>query len=150
MAKIGFTMGVYDLLHKGHVRFFERAKAICDYLIVGVVSDEAVRNKKGPNRPMMSQKERMYLVKALKPVDEVMPLQSFNPIIELEKKFTNVLEEKEGSYYKNTLAMFIKGEDQEHIHHGYALIHDIPLVYIQRTPDISTSETIRRMNNVSN
>ncbi len=68
---IGFTSGAFDLLHAGHVDFLEKAKALCDVLIVGINSDTSVRQYKGPNRPIVKEKHRMMVVAGLEAVDYV-------------------------------------------------------------------------------
>lgn len=57
--KIVLTMGTFDILHIGHFRYLEKAKACGDVLIVGVDSDEKVKNRKGPNRPLVPENERL-------------------------------------------------------------------------------------------
>ena len=69
--KIGFTSGVFDLIHAGHVDFLEKAKALCDVLIVGLNSDTSVRAFKGWNRPIMEQEERARIIAAIQSVDYV-------------------------------------------------------------------------------
>lgn len=68
---IGFTSGVFDLLHAGHVEYLEKARQECDVLIVGVNSDESVRSFKGPDRPINPEKLRAKVVAALESVDYV-------------------------------------------------------------------------------
>ena len=68
--KIGYTCGVYDLFHVGHLNLFERCKQKCDYLIVGICDDEYVRNVKY-KEPIIPQEDRKRIVGALKCVDEV-------------------------------------------------------------------------------
>lgn len=68
---IGFTSGSFDLLHAGHADYLEKAKDMCDVLIVGVNSDQSVRQYKGENRPVMSEQQRIKLVAALETVDYV-------------------------------------------------------------------------------
>ncbi len=63
--------GCFDLLHVGHVRYLEDARALGDLLIVGVNSDAAVRRLKGPGRPLMPAGERAELLAALRVVDHV-------------------------------------------------------------------------------
>lgn len=70
-AKIGFTSGAFDLLHAGHVDYLEKAKGVCDVLIVGINSDSAVRAYKGDERPIVPQEQRAYIVAALSAVDWV-------------------------------------------------------------------------------
>jgi D-glycero-beta-D-manno-heptose 1-phosphate adenylyltransferase len=64
-----FTNGVYDLLHPGHVRYLQAARAEGDALIVGVNSDRSVRANKGPERPVTPEQERAELIAALAAVD---------------------------------------------------------------------------------
>jgi D-glycero-beta-D-manno-heptose 1-phosphate adenylyltransferase len=66
---IVFTNGVYDLLHPGHVRYLQAARAEGDALIVGVNSDRSVRANKGPDRPINPEQERAELIAALAAVD---------------------------------------------------------------------------------
>jgi rfaE bifunctional protein nucleotidyltransferase chain/domain len=66
---IVFTNGVYDLLHPGHLRYLQAARAEGDALIVGVNSDRSVRANKGPERPINPEQERAELIAALAAVD---------------------------------------------------------------------------------
>ena len=68
--KIGYTCGVYDLFHVGHLNLFENCKKHCDYLIVGICTDDYVRTFKH-KEPVINEKDRMRIVSALKCVDEV-------------------------------------------------------------------------------
>ena len=68
--KIGYTCGVYDLFHVGHLNLFERCKKHCDYLIVGICSDDYVRVFKN-KEPVINENDRARIVGALKCVDEV-------------------------------------------------------------------------------
>lgn len=67
--KIGYTCGVYDLFHVGHLNLFERCKEKCDYLIVGVCSDDYVREYKSKD-PVINENDRRRIIEALKCVDE--------------------------------------------------------------------------------
>ena len=69
--KIVLTQGTYDMVHIGHARYFEEAKKHGDLLIVGVDSDKKVRIRKGPDRPLVPQEERLEMVTHLRPVDIV-------------------------------------------------------------------------------
>lgn len=69
---IGYTSGVYDLFHIGHLNILRRAKEHCDRLIVGVSTDELVREYKG-HSPVIPFAERIEIVKAIRYVDEVVP-----------------------------------------------------------------------------
>ncbi|TSC59740.1 MAG: rfaE bifunctional protein, domain II [Parcubacteria group bacterium LiPW_15] len=65
------TQGVYDLIHEGHAKYLEAAKSYGDILIVGVDSDELTRKRKGPNRPIVPQEERIKMLSHLRHVDIV-------------------------------------------------------------------------------
>jgi D-beta-D-heptose 7-phosphate kinase/D-beta-D-heptose 1-phosphate adenosyltransferase len=66
-----FTNGCFDLLHLGHVRYLQRARDLGDFLIVGVNSDESTSRLKGPQRPLVPEKERAEVLAALASVDYV-------------------------------------------------------------------------------
>lgn len=70
-ARIVLTQGTYDLVHIGHARYLEAAKRHGDVLIVGVDSDKKVRARKGPDRPIVPEHERMEMIMHLRPVDLV-------------------------------------------------------------------------------
>ncbi|MEA2006969.1 MAG: adenylyltransferase/cytidyltransferase family protein [Patescibacteria group bacterium] len=61
-CKIVLTMGSWDLLHIGHARYMKAAKEYGDVLIVGVDSDQKVKNRKGPDRPVVPEDERMEMI----------------------------------------------------------------------------------------
>lgn len=65
------TNGCFDLLHPGHVRFLQQARAQGEVLIVGLNSDGSVRQLKGPGRPLLSQEDRAAMLAALRCVDHV-------------------------------------------------------------------------------
>jgi rfaE bifunctional protein nucleotidyltransferase chain/domain len=69
--RIVLTQGVYDLIHEGHARYLEMAKEHGDILIVGIDSDELTRLRKGKNRPIVPQKERIEMLTHLRHVDIV-------------------------------------------------------------------------------
>jgi rfaE bifunctional protein nucleotidyltransferase chain/domain len=70
-TRIVFTNGVFDILHVGHVRYLQAARALGDVLLVGVNSDDSVRRLKGPTRPLNPADERAEVVAALACVDGV-------------------------------------------------------------------------------
>jgi D-glycero-beta-D-manno-heptose 1-phosphate adenylyltransferase len=76
---IVFTNGVFDLLHPGHVRYLQRARALGDALIVGVNSDRSVRAIKGPSRPIVPEDERAEVLAALACVDAVVVFDADTP-----------------------------------------------------------------------
>ena len=69
--KVVLTQGTYDMVHIGHGRYFEEAKRHGDLLVVGVDSDKKVRQRKGPDRPIVPQSERLEMVTHLRSVDIV-------------------------------------------------------------------------------
>ena len=69
--KTGFTSGAFDILHAGHVDYLEKAKKLCDILIVGINSDQSIKRYKGENRPIIPEKYRLEVVAALESVDFV-------------------------------------------------------------------------------
>jgi len=69
--KVAFTSGAFDLMHAGHADYLQKARAMCDILVVGVNTDASVRAYKGPGRPIVPERERAELVAALEAVDYV-------------------------------------------------------------------------------
>src|ERR1022692_3294283 len=69
--RVVLANGCFDLLHVGHLRYLDAAKAIGDVLIVGVNGDESVRRLKGVGRPLLAEQERARLVAALGATDYV-------------------------------------------------------------------------------
>lgn len=70
--RVVFTNGCFDLLHPGHVRYLEQARALGDCLILALNSDRSVRELKGEKRPILRQDERAEVMAALASVDYVM------------------------------------------------------------------------------
>jgi len=73
--KVGYTTGVYDLFHIGHLNIFKQAKEMCEHLIVAVSTDELVSNYKG-KKTVIPYDERVAIVEAIKYVDEVVPQEN--------------------------------------------------------------------------
>ena len=69
--KVVFTNGCFDLLHPGHVRVLEKSRSLGDRLIVAINSDESVHRLKGPNRPILDERERAETLAAFAAVDAV-------------------------------------------------------------------------------
>ncbi len=69
--RIVLTQGVWDLIHEGHAKYLEAAKSFGDILVVGLDSDELTRARKGPNRPIVPERERIQMLTHLRHVDIV-------------------------------------------------------------------------------
>jgi rfaE bifunctional protein nucleotidyltransferase chain/domain len=66
-----FTNGVFDILHRGHVEYLSKAKAMGDILIIGLNTDASVKRNKGPLRPVVIEQDRAFVLSALASVDAV-------------------------------------------------------------------------------
>jgi len=89
--KVVFTNGVFDLLHPGHVRYLQAARAEGDVLIVGVNSDRSVRANKGPTRPIVTERERAEVLEALTAVDAVVIFDDETPQAIIDRLRPDVL-----------------------------------------------------------
>lgn len=78
-GRVVFTNGVFDILHPGHVRYLQQARAFGDALIVGLNADASVRRNKGPHRPINEQNERAEILAALECVDAVIVFDQDTP-----------------------------------------------------------------------
>jgi len=78
--KIVFTNGCFDLLHVGHLRYLQKAKALGDILVVGVNSDASVKELKGPERPILPLEERMEILSGFECVDYVTSFDESTPL----------------------------------------------------------------------
>lgn len=96
---IGYTTGVFDLFHIGHLNVLRRAKEHCDYLIVGVSTDECVESYKH-KRPVIPYEERAAIVEAIKYVDEVVPQTTMDKLSFLRERHFDVM--FHGSDWKGT------------------------------------------------
>ena len=119
------TFGTFDVFHVGHINILERAKALGDYLIVGVSSDQLNFSKK-QRFPIYSQDDRLKIISSLKFVDEVFVEES------LELKL---------EYIKNFKAdVLVMGDDWTG---RFDWVKDqCSVLYLTRTPSISTTEII--------
>ena len=115
------TYGTFDLLHVGHIRLLERAKALGDYLIVGLSTDEF--NEMKHKSSFLPYEQRKEILEAIKYVDLVIPETCW------EQKVVDV--------QKHSVDVFVMGEDWEG---EFDFLKDhCEVVYLSRTHDISTS-----------
>ncbi len=126
---IGYTTGVFDMFHIGHLNILRSAKEQCDYLIVGVSTDELVRNDKNKT-PIIPFQERCDIVSAIRYVDEVVPQINKDKLSAWQKyRFNKMFV---GSDWEGT-PQWKKFEEQ------FAAL-DVKIVYIQHTDGISSTE----------
>src|SRR5690349_11206447 len=78
--RVVFTNGVFDLIHRGHVEYLTKAKALGDVLIVGVNDDASVRRIKGSKRPLVEEEDRVFVVANLSPVDYAVLFSEDTPL----------------------------------------------------------------------
>ena len=89
--RIVFTNGCFDLLHVGHITYLHQAAAFGDLLIVGLNSDQSVRQLKGPKRPVINQRDRAAILAALQCIDFVVIFDEANPLKLIESLRPDVL-----------------------------------------------------------
>jgi rfaE bifunctional protein nucleotidyltransferase chain/domain len=97
-----FTNGCFDILHPGHVRALEDARALGDIIVVGVNSDASVQRLKGEGRPIVPQRERAEVIAALRSVDYVTIFEEDTPVETIQALRPEV-HVKGGDYDPDTL-----------------------------------------------
>lgn len=127
--KIGYTTGVYDMFHIGHLNVIRRAKEQCDYLIVGVSTDELVQREKNKT-PVIPFAERAEIVSAIKYVDQVVPQVDKNKFGAWEKHHFDVM--FVGDDWKGTEVW--KGYEKQFAEVG------VEIVYLPHTDGISSTQ----------
>lgn len=132
---IGYTTGVYDMFHIGHLNVIRRAKEQCDYLIVGVSTDELVQKDKNKT-PIIPYEERAAIVSAIRYVDQVVPQVDKNKYGAWEKYHFNKM--FVGSDWKGTDA-WNEFEKQ------FAPV-GVEIVYLDHTDGISSTILRDRLN----
>lgn len=131
--KIGYTTGVFDMFHIGHLNILRKAKEQCDKLIVGVSSDDLVKEYKH-KEPIVPLNERMDIVKAVRYVDEVVEQESMDKFKAWEKLHFDVLfhgDDWKGSDIYNEAEAKLKAVG-------------VDVVYVPHTPGVS-STILRKM-----
>ncbi len=129
-----FTNGVFDVLHRGHVDYLSRAKALGDILVVAVNTDASARRLgKGPDRPINPQDDRAYVLAGLESVDYVTHFDQDTPRELIATLLPDVLV-KGGDYTRDTIV------GAEEVEAGGGRVETIPLV-----PGRSTTEIVQRI-----
>lgn len=77
--KIVFTNGCFDIIHRGHIEYLNEAKSLGGFLVVGLNSDSSVRKLKGPERPVVNETDRAFVLSSLKAVDAVIIFDEETP-----------------------------------------------------------------------
>lgn len=126
---IGYTTGVYDMFHIGHLNVIKRAKEQCDYLIVGVSTDALVQHEKNKT-PVIPYNERAEIIAALRYVDQVVPQFDKNKYAAWEKYHFNKM--FVGDDWKGT-PQWIQYEEQ------FAPV-GVEIVYLPHTDGISSTQ----------
>ncbi len=84
--KVGITFSAFDLLHAGHIKMLEEAKRHCDYLIVGLQTDPSL-DRPEKNKPVQTVIERYIQLKAVKFVDEIIPYNTEQDLLDILEAF---------------------------------------------------------------
>jgi len=133
--KIGYTTGVFDMFHIGHLNLLARAKEQCDYLIVGVTTDSLCKTRKG-KLPVINEKERAEIVKAIKYVDRVVYQTDMNKLNAVKAFNADVV--FVGSDWKGT--------DSWNKYELEFANNDCDVVYLKYTDGISSTILRERLN----
>jgi len=100
--RVVFTNGCFDILHRGHITYLNRAKALGDLLVVGVNSDASVQRLKGASRPINTLEDRIQVLEALSCIDHVVAFEEDTPV-ELIRRIQPDVYAKGGDYTRDTL-----------------------------------------------
>ncbi len=100
--RIVFTNGCFDILHRGHITYLNRAKALGDILVVGINSDDSVRRLKGPSRPINPLDDRIQVLAALSCIDHIVAFDGDTPS-DLIRAIRPDVFVKGGDYTRETL-----------------------------------------------
>lgn len=128
-AKVVFTNGCFDLIHRGHVTYLQKASAHGEALFLGLNTDESVRRLKGPNRPILSLEDRAGVLAALECIDYIIPFAEDTPKNLIAALLPDVLI-KGGDYQLEEIV----GREEVESHGG--IVTTIPLIEGQSTTHI--------------
>ena len=129
LQKKVFVNGTFDLLHRGHLELLNYAKSLGD-VIVGIDTDECIKGKKGPTRPIHNQEERKFHLENLKSVDEVIFFSSEPEFEELIKSLQpDIIIVGSDWKEKSTIKSYYDGE----------------LIFFDRMEEYSTTKIIERI-----
>src|SRR5207253_1063062 len=134
--KLVFTNGVFDILHLGHVRYLEQARALGDALVVAINSDASVRALKGAGRPLINEGERAEILAALRTVNYVIVFDDVSPRSLIADLLPDVLI-KGGDYALDEI------HGREEVEAAGGRVVSLPFV-----EGVSTSDIIERMKKV--
>lgn len=134
---IGYTTGVYDMFHIGHLNILQRAKAQCDYLIVGVSTDELVQKEKN-KKPIIPFHERCKIIEAIKYVDMVVPQENKDKLAAWKKY----------SFDKMFVGSDWKGTPQWDKYEEQFFPHNVEIVYLPHTDGVSSTELTNILKNM--
>ena len=124
-----FVNGTFDILHRGHLELLRYAKRL-GYVYVGIDTDECVREKKGPSRPIHNQEDRKFFLENLKSVDEVIFFSSEDEFEELIKSLQpDIIIVGSDWKEKSTIKSYYDGE----------------LIFFDRIEEYSTTKTIQKI-----
>ncbi|MBO5051108.1 MAG: adenylyltransferase/cytidyltransferase family protein [Clostridia bacterium] len=137
--RIGYTTGVFDMFHIGHLNILKRAKEQCDFLIVGVTTDNLCYERK-KKYPIICEAERMAIVSELRCVDQVVEQKSMNKLEAVLKYRVDVV--FVGSDWKNT-------EEWNRYEQDFAAA-GCTVVYLDHTEGISSTILRERLNSGEN
>ena len=133
--KIGYTTGVFDMFHIGHLNIIKRAKEQCDFLIVGVSTDELVQDYKHKT-PIIPYADRSAIVSAIKYVDQVVPQEDMDKLEAVKRLQVDAV--FVGSDWKGSA----KWEEYER---AFAAV-GCDVVYLEHTEGISSSILRTKLN----
>ncbi|MEH2957673.1 adenylyltransferase/cytidyltransferase family protein [Candidatus Merdisoma sp. JLR.KK006] len=134
---IGYTTGVYDMFHIGHLNIIRSAKEQCDFLIVGVSTDELVKHEKNKT-PIIPYKERADIIASIKYVDLVVPQLDKNKLSAWEKYHFNKM--FVGSDWKGT-------EQWERYEKQFSPL-GVEIIYLPHTDGVSSTELTKVIKNM--